>query len=175
MMTPAFGPFGSHMSRRAPVPRWAEDMATAVNVCLLRAWTKGEHDERPTRGDIKEWGATTLAELDRVDALVRERSAELARACEERDETLDALAAERAAHDADVVQLGDERDAARRESDRYLRDAAEATDRAEQLGRKLRAAHCERDRARHFECEHGVRVTVHPHGPGGVASNDVDV
>ena len=152
---------------------WAVPMATAANERLLRTWIKGEHDQKPPRGDIKEWVKTTLAELDRVDGLVRELTAELARACEERDETLDALAAEREAHDADVVQLGDERDELRR----VLVNLGEDRD---YLRRKLRAAHCERDAARsqwvrHFECEHGVRVTVHPHGPGGVASNDVDV
>lgn len=51
--------------------------ARASAVARFRAWVDGEHDERPTRSELRGDGALVLAELDRVTALAVERGSEI--------------------------------------------------------------------------------------------------
>lgn len=89
---------------------------------LLDAWigVGPPLDERPPRPEVKDWVRVGLNDWCRLRAENEALTAQ-------RDDALEDLAAERVAHDADVVELGDHRDT---------------------LRGMLRQAQCERNRLR---------------------------
>lgn len=113
---------------------WTESKARAAAVARFRAWVDGEHDERPTRSELRGDGALVLDELDRVAALAMERGGEIAKLHRE----VDALRAQR--------------DDAVRERDQWVNEHATVSDALEELGnerdelkRRLVQAQRERD------------------------------
>jgi hypothetical protein len=97
--------------------------ATSVAVDRLRQWCAHNHDDRPSRGELRAWVTLVLDKLEALSEEVRGLRREVEALTAQRDGALEDLVAERRAHDADVAGLAAQRDDALAE-ERVAREAS---------------------------------------------------
>lgn len=122
---------------------WAEGMARATAVARFRAWVDGEHDERPTRSELRGDGALVLDELDRVAALAAERGGAVAST----EKDLADVRKDLAAASREVDALRAQRDDAVRERDQWVNEHATVVESFDQLAAERDALAAQRDSA----------------------------